>query len=71
MAEPPRVESKRLRAGQPPRNDHQAIVGAWPRRFESDLARRLGIVGDRSLPHLINRYIHAHLDPAHATRTAS
>lgn len=49
----------------------QAIVGAWPRRFESDLARRLGIVGDRSLPHLINRYIHAHLDPAHATRTAS
>ena len=49
----------------------QAIVGAWPRRFESDLARRLGIVGDRSLPHLINRYIHAHLDPVHPARAAS
>jgi D-erythronate 2-dehydrogenase len=49
----------------------QAIVGAWPRRFESELARRLGIVGDRSLPHLINRYIFAHLDPAHSARAAS
>lgn len=39
----------------------QAIVGAWPQRFESELARRLGIIGDRSLPHLINRYINAHL----------
>lgn len=49
----------------------QAIVGAWPQRFESALARRLGIVGDRSLPHLINRYIFAHLDTAHSARAAS
>ncbi len=48
----------------------QAIVGAWPRRFDSELARRLGIVGDRSLPHLINRYIFAHLDPAQSARAA-
>lgn len=41
----------------------QAVVGAWPKRFDSELARRLGIVGDRTLPHLINRYINAHLDP--------
>lgn len=40
----------------------QDIVGAWPKRIDSERARRLGIVGDRSLPHLINRYINAHID---------
>ena len=51
--------------------DMQAIVGAWPQRFESDLARRLGIIGDRSLPHLINRYINAHLNPAMSAHSAT
>lgn len=44
----------------------QAIVGAWPQRIDSELARRLGIVGDRSLPHLINRYINARFGPGPA-----
>ena len=35
----------------------QAIVDGWPRRFDSELARRLGIAGDRTLPHVINRYL--------------
>ena len=37
----------------------QAIVNAWPQRIESSVARRLGIIGDRSLPHVINRYLNA------------
>lgn len=47
----------------------QAIVGAWPKRFDSELARRLGIIGDRTLPHLINRYIYAHLEPVEPAHT--
>jgi nucleoside-diphosphate-sugar epimerase len=38
----------------------QAVLGGRPQRFDSELARQLGIVGDRTLPHLINRYINAH-----------
>ncbi|MFG5408340.1 hypothetical protein ABXN37_09720 [Piscinibacter sakaiensis] len=44
----------------------QAVVGGWPQRFDSELARRLGLVVDRSLPHLINRYINAHVESAAA-----
>ena len=45
----------------------QRIVDAWPHRIESSMARRLGIVGDRSLPHVINRYLNAAHDTVAAT----
>jgi nucleoside-diphosphate-sugar epimerase len=35
----------------------QAIIDAWPRRFESEKARKLGLVADASIDAIIDRYL--------------
>ncbi len=39
----------------------QAIVGAWPQRFESARARALGVHGDATLDEIIDHFINDYL----------
>jgi nucleoside-diphosphate-sugar epimerase len=39
----------------------QAIIDAWPRRFESEKARKLGLVADASIDAIIDRFIEDNL----------